>query len=530
MRDLPEHDAGGILFHTLAAELRRVLVQAFGYVAPVAARRTVTDRAVLRIKFDTREQIFVGGGQRICDRGGAAALHARKDVFAAQRSIRGTRWSALAEIAPVFTTMKSAKAASTSVSAIPTKMPLIIVSFCQPRLGLSWERIFRSPRGMVHFMIGALMRSLIAVAFFVLCGAAPALADPTPPPAPAPSPVTFSGVITGFTFHADNPNAAGALDTASGADLATRTQLGNALITVARTTGTFRFSVTAGAYAFPVVGQAINPTFQQFANTNLYGYLPNAYVQYVPNANWTISAGKLPTLLGQENAFTFQNINIQRGLVWNMEPVVSNGIRVAYNGAKFSAALEYNDGFYSGSRRAVEGLLGWNPTVASSLQFIFIIPDANTPSNNTVLIANKREYDLMYTQQIGKLQLLPYALWVQSPASSALGYVRSQSAFGAVLLANYAFNGAFSLGGRFETVGNSSSTGDFSFNSDLIGYGPGSSATTLTLTPTYKSSHLFVRGEWSHAAANNVLPTLGFGPGGTRTNQTRVGLELGAQF
>jgi hypothetical protein len=98
------------------------------------------------------------------------------------------------------------------------------------------------------------------------------------------------------------------------------------------------------------------------------------------------------------------------------------------------------------------------------------------------------------------------------------------------LLENYAFNGAFSLGGRFETVGNSSSTGDFSFNSDLIGYGPGSSATTLTLTPTYKSSHLFVRGEWSHAAANNVLPTLGFGPGGTRTNQTRVGLELGAQF
>ncbi len=278
------------------------------------------------------------------------------------------------------------------------------------------------------------------------------------------------------------------------------------------------------------MGVAINPTFQRFANTNLFGYLPNAYVQYVPNANWTISAGKLPTLLGQENAFTFQNINIQRGLVWNMEPVVSNGIRVAYANANFSAALEYNDGFYSGSRRAVEGLLGWNPTAAASLQFIFIIPDANTPSNNTALIANKREYDLMYTQQIGKLQVLPYALWVQSPASSALGSVRSQSAFGAVLLANYAFNGVLSLGGRFEAVGNSSSTNDSSFNADLVGYGPGSSATTFTLTPAYKTAHLMVRGEWSHVVGNNISPGLGFGPGGLRTNQTRLGLEVGAQF
>jgi len=370
----------------------------------------------------------------------------------------------------------------------------------------------------------------------MLVGAAcvvPALADPLPPPTPSPSPspaVTISGIASGFTFTADNPNATGALDTASGGDRSSRTQLSNALITIAHSSGPLRFSLTAGAYNFPVVGVAINPTFQKFANTNLFGYLPNAYVQYVPNANWTISAGKLPTLQGQENAFTFQNINIERGLVWNMELVVSRGIRVSYSDASFSAALEYNDGFYSGSRRAIEGLIGWSPTPANSLQFIFIIPDANTPSNNTALIANKREYDLMYTQQIGKLQLLPYALWVRSPASTALGYVRSQSAFGAVLMASYAFNGAFSLGGRFETVGNSSSVHDSSFNSDLVGYGPGSRATTFTLTPAYKKPHLTVRGEWSHVSANHVSSSLGFGPGGLRTNHTRLGLEIGAQF
>lgn len=378
-------------------------------------------------------------------------------------------------------------------------------------------------------MIGPFARLLIAVAFFA-CAAAPALADPTPAPAPTPSPVTFSGVISGFTFNADNPNATGALDTASGTDLATRTQVGNALLTVARTTGLFRFSVTAGAYAFPVVGQAINPTFQQFANTNLYGYIPNAYVQYVPNANWTLSVGKLPTLLGQENAFTFQNVNIQRGLLWNVEPVVSRGVRVAYANSTFNATLEYDDGFYSGNHRAFEGQLGWTPNARTSVAFIFIVPDANTPPNTTAFVANKREYDLMYTQQIGKLQLLPYALWVQSPASRNAGFVSGESAFGASLIASWAFNGMFSLAGRIETIGNSSSRYDFSANSDFLGYGPGSSATSFTLTPAYKASHFFARGEYSHVNVTGLLPGLGFGATGFGTMQTRIGLELGAQF
>lgn len=383
-------------------------------------------------------------------------------------------------------------------------------------------------RSMLRFLTRSIFAMLAAAAFAV-----PALADPVPVPLPTPSPpppVTVSGIVSGYALTSDNPNATGALDTASGADLSSRTQLSNALLTVTAVAGKMKLTATAGAYAFPVVGLAINPTFQAFANTNLYGYLPVAYAQYSPDAQWTISVGKLPTLLGQENAFTFQNPDIQRGLVWNMEPVVSTGVRVGYAGAHLSAAIEYNDGFYSCSRRALEGLLGWNPTSANSLQFIFIIPDANTPPNTTVAIANKREYDLMYTQQIGKLQLLPYALWVQSPASSALGYSKNQSAFGAALLANYAFNGTLSLGGRIETLGDSSSTRDFTFNSDLVGYGPGSSATTFTLTPAYKTAHFIARGEWSYVYVNNLLQTIGFGPGGLRTNQTRFGLEIGAQF
>jgi hypothetical protein len=378
-----------------------------------------------------------------------------------------------------------------------------------------------------------LTRSLFAMLAAALCWAQ-ALADPVPAPqptaSPVPPPVTVNGVVSGFTLSSDNPNATGALDTPSGADLSSRTQLSNALLTIAGGSGKFHFTVVAGAYAFPVVGAAINPTFQKFTNTNLYGSVPNAYAQYLPGSQWTISAGLLPTLLGQENAFTFQNPDIQRGLVWNMEPVVSRGVRVAYTGKTLSAALEYNDGFYTNNHGAIEGMLGWNPTTSNSLQFIFILPDVNAPPNTTVVVANKREYDLMYTQQIGKLQLLPYALWVVSPASTQLGYARSENAFGGVMMANYAFNAAISLGGRFEYAADGSALTDFGFNSDFVGYGPGSSATTFTLTPAYKTQHVIARAEWSHVTVYNALQGFGFGPAGTRTNQTRLGFELGLQF
>lgn len=360
-------------------------------------------------------------------------------------------------------------------------------------------------------------RSIAAVVCYTLLSAAKTMAQPAPAPtatpAPAPSPaIAVSEVVSGFTVHSDNPN--------------TTTLLTNALVTVARTTGIFRFTATAGAYAFPVVGQAINPTFQSGSNTSLFGWLPNAYAQYVPNANWTISAGKLPTLLGQENAFTFQNINVQRGLVWNAEPVVSNGVRIAYTGSRFTATLEANDGFYSKKYGGFEGALGWNPSAATTLLFAFIVPNPNTPANPTAAVANKQEYDLMYTRQIGKLMLLPYALWIVSPANAALGFTQRESAFGGAVIANYSFNGgAWSLGGRFEAMHNNSALTDTSANADLVGYGPTSNATTFTLTPAYKWTHFLLRGEWSYVAVNGVQG-FAFGPAGATSTQTRVGLEL----
>ena len=353
---------------------------------------------------------------------------------------------------------------------------------------------------------------------------------PTPTATPTPTPpYTLHGAFSGYSEHTNNVNPSGALDTPTGADLTTRTEVSNALLTLSKTTSQLQGSVTVGAYAFPVVGAAINPTTQQGANSYLYGFVPAYDLAWVPNGNVTVSAGQLATLLGQENGFTFQNYNIQRGLVWGAEPTFSRGVRVAYTNGKISGDLEYNDGYYSGSSgRAVEGLAGWAPTSNTNWSFAFIIPGANTPPNATVAIGNKREYDFMLTQTYGKLQLEPYVLYVQSPPSASLGYTAGESALGAVVLAQYAWSGAYSLSGRFEYFANHSATTDTSPNADLVGYGPGSRATTWTITPAYHPGPFFVRAEYSLVTVNNA--TVGFGPAGTLTNQSRYLVELGVQF
>ncbi|HUY42106.1 MAG TPA: outer membrane beta-barrel protein [Candidatus Dormibacteraeota bacterium] len=345
-----------------------------------------------------------------------------------------------------------------------------------------------------------------------------------------PAPYAADGAFSLYSVHTSGVNAAGALDTRSGADEISRTDLSNGLLTFAKNAGFFRFGITAGIYAFPTVGQALNPTTQAGGNTALYGYVPQAYIALVPNEHLTIAAGQLATLLGQENGFTYQNVTIQRGLVWASEPAFSRGLRVTYTQGKFTGDLEYNDGYYTARYRALEGLVGWAPSADTSVQFAFIVPQADTPGNATTAIANKIEYDVMLTQQLGKLELLPYVLLIASPASATLGYARAQSATGAALLADYAFNGRFSIGARYEWFADRSSSTDASANADFLGYGPGSRATSFTITPEYRANPFFARAEFSSVNASGAKPGLAFGPAGTGVSQTRVIVETGVQF
>ena len=52
--------------------------------------------------------------------------------------------------------------------------------------------------------------------------------------------------------------------------------------------------------------------------------------------------------MGAESTFTYQNFNIERGIVWNQENAINRGIQVNQTvGRYLSGAISWNDGYYS---------------------------------------------------------------------------------------------------------------------------------------------------------------------------------------
>ena len=343
-------------------------------------------------------------------------------------------------------------------------------------------------------------------------------ASPSPSPSPTPMPaVSWQTNVSGYSLFSTSPSA-------------TRTDVSNLMVTLTRNTGVFRYGATVGAYAFPTVGRPLVSTFTTGANTDLFGYVPIAYIAYVPNASWTFSAGKQATLIGQESGFTWQNVTIERGLGWLIEPTVSRGIRASYTHAKFTGIAEYNDGFYSGHLSAFEGSFSWKASDVANYTIAFILPKSDTAGNPTTSIANQRIVAAMTTQTFGKLTLTPYLQWVDSPQALSLGYNGDERAFYAVMMGNYVFSPTWSLAARYERAQNRSATLDTGLNADLVGFGPGSDASTFTLTPALTLGHTMIRAEYANVHLGTFAPGLGFGSNGRDASQSRFGLELGFQW
>jgi len=419
-----------------------------------------------------------------------------------------------------------------------------------PSLGNGWRTLERfcdfiqkgcaAARHFEEIMSSTTIRWLAVLS--VLCfSPAPATAQPqtgpvpSPPVSPNPSPtpvppVVFSGDFLASETFTTNVNATGNFGNRGGSDQASRFNISTAFLNVVRNTGFFRYGASAGLYGIPVLGVSGNKTLQGNANTNVYGPLPSAYVSLNPNEYTSISVGKLATLIGQENTYTYLNPNIQRGLVWNMETAVSRGIRLTATGGKYTGALELNDGFYSGHFLGLEGSMALAPDANTTYQFVFVIPNSNAPGNPTSTIANKRLFNLMYTATRGRWTWAPYILLVQSPRSSALGYAATESAYGVVFLSTYRLDPTWSIAARIEDIANQSATKDQSRNADLVGYGPGSGAWSFTLTPTYRHKQFLLRTDLSEVSVRFAAPRVAFGISGSQRNQFRMVLESGLQF
>jgi hypothetical protein len=64
----------------------------------------------------------------------------------------------------------------------------------------------------------------------------------------------------------------------------------------------------------------------------------------------------------------------------------------------------------------------------------------------------------------------------------------------------------------------------------MLGFGPGSSGTTFTVTPTYQKGGMYLRGDLGWVDARNYANGSVFGPSGTDASQFRGVLEFGFIF
>jgi len=318
-------------------------------------------------------------------------------------------------------------------------------------------------------------------------------------------------------------------------DAATHYDLTNGQIFVQKTTGWWQFYLQGGAYNIPAIGT----TFTSTGNTtaNFYGPFPVGYLKLV-KGNFNVEVGELPTLIGAEYTFSFENVNIERGLLWAQEPAISRGIQLNETYKKLTLAFSYNDGFFSNRYTTLSGSLAWAFNASNTLSFVAsgnagaysrIGPGSAATPN---LQNNSSVYNLIYTYTHGNLLITPYYQYTTVPTNTNIFIPIPTGAHtnGGAVLANYNFKHGFSLAERFEYIKSSGSAAIGSAN--LLGYGAGTGAFSFTVTPTYSKDGFFIRGDFSIVHVTNFDPTTGFAfsPNGLSVNQPRGVIEAGFLF
>jgi hypothetical protein len=373
-----------------------------------------------------------------------------------------------------------------------------------------------------HLLLGA------AIAVVGLAASA-AHADPLATPAMTPplsanaspmsvdvagSKIYVSGQLTGLGLTQNNSIPG---------DKDGRIDLSNAQLEIQKTDGVLQFYVQAGAYSLPSLG---TPYVKATDLADLtYHYVPTAYVKLAPNANFSLQAGILPTLIGAEYTFTFQNMDIARGLLWNQEPAISRGVQANVSKGPWAASFALTDGYDSGRYTTGSTLITYTVGKQDTVAFAGSVQFDKTSKSSfvTPLAQNNGDiFDLIWTHTQGNWQVIPYLQYGHTPKSLADGLPASGSTFGAAVLAKYSFSPMFSLAGRAEYI-------DSSGGQSLL-YGQGSKAWSLTVTPTFQFKTFFVRGEVSYTGLDKAAAGAGFGALGDKSSQTRAMVETGVLF
>ena len=331
--------------------------------------------------------------------------------------------------------------------------------------------------------------------------------------------LSVNGIVTGFSVFQNN--------SVPGDDNAQAT-LSNGQIFIQKADGKYQYFIQAGVYTMPT----LSVPFVNAQNTvnSFYGPLPVAFLKLPVGKTTQFLIGSLPTLMGAESTFTYQNFNIERGIVWNQENAINRGIQVNQTVGKYlSAAVSWNDGYYSNRYSWLSGSVtltkGPHSLVYDGMGNLgqTAYQTAATPIAN-----NSYMHAVIYTYTKGPWIISPYFQYSKLPTNAKVGVPKGTSATGGAINASYAFKSGFSLPARVEYLTSSGSAADGSVN--LLGFGAGSAGTTFTATPTYQKGGMYVRSDLAWVHATNYTPGDTFGKTGTDANQFRAVLEFGFIF
>lgn len=328
-----------------------------------------------------------------------------------------------------------------------------------------------------------------------------------------------TGILSGFGYWQGHPAAT---------DQAARADISNGQIFLQKTSGLVQYYLQAGAYNTPALGTPFLST--QKTVSDFFGPLPQAYLKLAPKGDFSFLIGKLPTLIGAEDTFTFENMNIERGLLWNKENAVNRGLQVNYTKGKLGGSLAWNDGFYSDRFNWLTGAGTYTFNSANSVEIVAAGNLGHTAYSTVAapLYQNNSDiYNLIYTHTAKRWMVEPYLQYTRVPADARIGVVRATSTFGEAILGSYTVTPNLSIPGRVEYIG---STGNTSNGAVNLLYGEGSNAWSVTITPTYQRKAFFARGEFSFVQAGSYATGAAFGAQGMNASQVRGVVESGFMF
>jgi hypothetical protein len=354
--------------------------------------------------------------------------------------------------------------------------------------------------------------------------------------------IYIGGALTGYGYTQTNPFPREFAPPGSTPDRVARFDFSNLQGWIQKPEGTFQFYVQGGGYAIPQLGFATYSSVYQ--TDNFFTPLPVAFGKIQFNDNWSIQAGRMPTLIGSEAPFTFQNLNINRGLLFVQENVINHGAQVNWSDGPWSVSVAGTDGFFSGEITWFTGSvaykiddsntvgvngglnLGRQNVFNRSLRYQFATPPFQQ---------NSGIFNVNYTYANGPWIVTPYFQFTNVERDPRAGIATAASTYGGALLASYAFTDHFALAGRVEYE---EQTGVRGSGTTSLLFGAGSNAFSVTVTPTFTFDRYVFRLEYAHvelggitrgSLADGTLGT-GFGRTGNRRTQDRFMVETGITF